>query len=590
MGRGEEDYARRHRSRIDQFAYLVYQAYLQAANRAMVLGRNTKHNAKNKPFSFDLYPQVRKELNKVLATLATNVTGIVQRGITEEWMLAEQKNDDLVKRLFTSSMPVELNRRFLGRNLEALRTFQSQKIDGLGLSEKIWNYTGEFKSELEMAIDMGLLEGRSASQMATDIKHYLNDPDKLFRRVRDARGILHLSKAAANYHPGQGKYRSSYKNSLRLTRTVINDAYRESDHNRWQQLPFVVGIEVKRSNNPYPCPTCDALKGRYPKDYKFRSVHPSCRCYAVSILATKEERERLFEMILNGEDISTFRSVNEVKTMPAGWVKYIKQNRDTLLSRKSVPYFIRDNFRNGDLLKGLKFALPETEKIGKQLNLKAMIKGDLPTDKEIRNILMAYGEAFPENFDVGLKKVAFLNSKGYLMAHRKAFKQKGDLVIGSEISISKHTFSVRINDKSVPYNSLEELRGAFGAIKAGKNLTYLQEDAIESLWHEILHAKTKNRRSGYNLEKMETINEFVARHTYDALLRAFGGKASHKKQIIEDGVGYRKWVKGFRERLKKHRIPEAKALRELKKVLLEDYSKIPAKLQELFDKYPIKED
>src|SRR5690606_17590528 len=123
----------------------------------------------------------------------------------------------LVKRLFTSSMPVELNKRFLGRNLEALRTFQSQKIDGLGLSEKIWNYTGEFKSELEMAIDMGLLEGRSASQMATDIKHYLNDPDKLFRRVRDARGILHLSKAAANYHPGQGKYRSSYKNSLRLT-------------------------------------------------------------------------------------------------------------------------------------------------------------------------------------------------------------------------------------------------------------------------------------------------------------------------------------------------------------------------------------
>lgn len=398
MGRGEEDYARSHRSRIDQFAYLVYQAYLQAANRAMVLGRNTKHNAKNKPFSFDLYPQVRKELNKVLATLATNVTGIVQRGITEEWMLAEQKNDDLVKRLFTSSMPVELNRRFLGRNLEALRTFQSQKIDGLGLSEKIWNYTGEFKSELEMAIDMGLLEGRSASQMATDIKHYLNDPDKLFRRVRDARGILHLSKAAANYHPGQGKYRSSYKNSLRLTRTVINDAYRESDHNRWQQLPFVVGIEVKRSNNPYPCPTCDALKGRYPKDYKFRSVHPSCRCYAVSILATKEERERLFEMILNGEDISTFRSVNEVKTMPAGWVKYIRDSRTKLLQRKSVPYFIKDNFKDGKLTNGLRpelAALSESRAGQVPLGIRDYEKKlGIRVDKTIFGYLRAYEVSF----------------------------------------------------------------------------------------------------------------------------------------------------------------------------------------------------
>jgi len=589
MGRGEDDYARRHRNRIDQFAQQVYLAYVRAAEAAIMLGYKSKFDPR-KPFSFDMEPRLRKEVSKVFATLSKDVFGVISKGITEEWMLAEQKNDDLVKSIFTKSMPVELNRRFLGRNLEALRAFQNQKIDGLGLSEKIWNYTGDFKSEVELAIDTGLLEGRSATSLASDMKQFLKDPDKLFRRVRDARGILHLSKAAANYHPGQGKYRSSYKNALRLTRTVINDAYRESDHNRWQQLDFVVGIEVRRSNNPYPCPTCDALKGRYPKEYKFRSVHPACRCYAVSILATKDEINRLTEMILNGEDTSKFRSVNQVTSMPAGWVNYITKNRDTLLSRKSVPFFIKDNFKNGDLLKGLKFALPEVQKVAKQLDLKSMIKGDLPTDKEIRNIIMAYGEAFPENFDVGLKKVAFLNSKGYLMAHRKAFKQKGDLVIGSEISISKHTFSVKINDKSVPYNSLEELRGAFGAIKAGKNLTYLQEDAIESLWHEILHAKTKNRRYGYDLEKMETVNEFVARHTYDALLRAFGGKASHKKQIIEDGVGYRKWVKGFRERLKKHRIPEAKALRELKKVLLEDYSKIPTKLQELFDKYPIKED
>src|SRR5690606_27692442 len=59
-------------------------------------------------------------------------------------------------------------------------------------------------------------------------------------------------------------------------------------------------------------------------------------------------------MILNREDISTCRSVNEVKTMPAGWVKYIKDNDAKLLQRKSVPYFIKDNFKDGKLTNGIR--------------------------------------------------------------------------------------------------------------------------------------------------------------------------------------------------------------------------------------------
>ena len=54
---------------------------------------------------------------------------------------------------------------------------------------------------------------------------------------------------AQAYHPGQGVYRSSYQNAMRMARTEINSAYREADSIRWQQLDFIVGYEVKTSKS-----------------------------------------------------------------------------------------------------------------------------------------------------------------------------------------------------------------------------------------------------------------------------------------------------------------------------------------------------
>jgi hypothetical protein len=73
-------------------------------------------------------------------------------------------------------------------------------------------------------------------------------------------------------------------------------AYRTSDYTRRQQLDFVVGIEVRLSNNhtingvPFT-DICDDLKGKYPKTFKFTGWHPLCRCYAVSVLKTEEEMD-----------------------------------------------------------------------------------------------------------------------------------------------------------------------------------------------------------------------------------------------------------------------------------------------------------
>ncbi len=187
-------------------------------------------------------------------------------------------------------------------------------------------------------------------QIIRDVRRYLRNPDKLFRRVRDKHGNLRLSKAAKAYHPGRGVYRSSYRNALRLTATENNMAYRTADHLRWQQQPFVVGIEIKLSNN-HTCKgvigrfvdICDDLAGVYPKDFKFVGWHPHCRCYCVPKQASKEEFMEYQQRLLNGEDVSNYHFKGEVKDLPRNFKDWYTDNTDRIARAKSMPYFLRDN-------------------------------------------------------------------------------------------------------------------------------------------------------------------------------------------------------------------------------------------------------
>src|SRR5690606_3729788 len=100
-----------------------------------------------------------------------------------------------------------------------------------------------------------------------EIRQDLREPDRLFRRVRDARGRLKLSKPAKAYNPGQGVYRSAAKNSERLARTGINAAYRSADIAAYEANPLVLGYEVSLSATAKPkarCELCRTLSGVYP--------------------------------------------------------------------------------------------------------------------------------------------------------------------------------------------------------------------------------------------------------------------------------------------------------------------------------------
>lgn len=310
-------------------------------------------------FFFKDYPALSNAVDGILTRLSRELTRNITTGIEWSWDLSNMKNDDMVSRIVRSigagRVPPEALARWNQKNLPALEAFEKRRVGGMSLSDKVWAYTKGIKGDLELALDLGLGEGQSADSLSRSIRAYLNEPDRLYRRVRDEKGILRLSKSASNYHPGQGVYRSSYKNAKRLATTETNMAYRSADFERNQQLDFILGIEVHLSNNhtclnskgePEPFfDICDELQGRYPKDFKFVGWHPNCRCYTTTILPTQDEFvQYLVQMDENGN--STYKFSNEVTEMPKNYTDWVERNVDRIQNaeeRGKLPYFLRDN-------------------------------------------------------------------------------------------------------------------------------------------------------------------------------------------------------------------------------------------------------
>ncbi len=361
MAKQARDYDRQHQRNVLALERRIKAIYDEAVKEAAAIGVSIDDIDPGKPFAFDQFPRLRKRVDKLFDTLGKDLYVAIVDGVRSEWTLANNKNNELSRTVFgynVGKLTAEQYRRYFSNNDEALEAFLQRKADGLDLSDKVWRYTDQFKTEIELGLDLGIRSGRSADEMSRDLRGYLQQPDKLFRRVRDAYGILRLSQAAKAYHPGRGVYRSSYKNARRLAATETNIAYHTADYLRWQQLDFVVGIRVELSNNhtlngrPFH-DICDELsaprgssntggKGCYPKDFKFTGWHPLCRCHAVTILKTEEEMAEDIAAMLDGRQPDG-DSVNKVKDVPREFKDWLESNAGRLNRAKSVPYFMTDN-------------------------------------------------------------------------------------------------------------------------------------------------------------------------------------------------------------------------------------------------------
>ena len=387
-----------HRKQLQQRAKKVQQLYKQAVDKIARAAAPSLFDADPaKEFHFSDFPALNMSVEALIDDMGKQLQANIEDGDSDAWTLANAKNDMVVNTLASVySLPKDTLKEWRHPHLDALQEFEERRKSGMNLSnggseadirKGVWNLD-QFKNELEIAIEQGIGQGKSAVDLSRDVRLYLKYPNKLFRRVRDKDGVLRLSKAAAAFHPGRGVYRSSYKNALRLTATENNIAYRTCDHKRWNALPFVIGQEIKTSNNHPEPDICDTLAGKYPIEFKFTGWHPFCRCYAVSILASEKELDDYCSKLEQGTNVSEYQFAGKQTQMPEAFTTWMKDNEQRIANAKSLPYFIKDNYKDGNPAKGLRWAGQAFKKETAKQRIFRMAAGRhaVRTDKQVDKI------------------------------------------------------------------------------------------------------------------------------------------------------------------------------------------------------------
>lgn len=319
--------------RLAEYVGLVRQIYSVLNLEAAKMAERVKYNDSGNEFHFKDYPELTDGVKKLQSKFVSDIRGVIYNGISTEW-----KNSNLVQDLVADKVLKTYGAKVAGRkyqiyyqtNSDALKAFKERKDRGLNLSQKIWSQSENYKTELEYAISSAIQKGTSAVTLSKRISKYLENFKSLQKDYKEKFG------KAVDCHDCE--YRS-----IRLARSEINLAYRTAEQKRWEQMDFVVGQEIKLSNN-HTCngvpftDICDDLKGKYPKDFKFTGWHPMCRCYVIPILKTEDE-------FWADNDV---QSRNEIKDTPPEFKEWINENKDRIKKSKkkgTLPYFVKDNNR-----------------------------------------------------------------------------------------------------------------------------------------------------------------------------------------------------------------------------------------------------
>lgn len=125
--------------------------------------------------------------------------------------------------------------------------------DNKNISDRIWSYGNKFEGDIQHIINRGMLEGKSALELARDLEKFAKDPAK--------RGWS-WGKVYPNLRGTKVDY-----NTQRLARTSINHTYQNATIKSSSMNPFVEGIEWQSALQHGR--TCDLCKERHGHIYLF---------------------------------------------------------------------------------------------------------------------------------------------------------------------------------------------------------------------------------------------------------------------------------------------------------------------------------
>lgn len=314
---------RAHSIRLVRYAERVQSVYDTLSREVARLALKTGYDG-DKPFKWSDYPATKEKFDKIRIQFVKGLREVIYSGTSEEWKQSNLIQDllaDKALKFYGIKRNGKKAKVYYQTNNDALKVFQERKDKGMNLSQKLWNQSASYKTEMEYCLSSAIEKGMSAVKLSKKLSKYLLDYPLLKKDYKEKYGKAIRCQDC--------EYRS-----IRLARSEINMAYRSAEQERWKQFDFVLGYEVKLTQNGRHIPDiCDELVGKYPKDFKFVGWHPNCLCYTVPVLKTEEQ-------------FFNYEEVPEITEPPQGFSDWLKDNAkriDKAAERGTLPYFVKDN-------------------------------------------------------------------------------------------------------------------------------------------------------------------------------------------------------------------------------------------------------
>ena len=305
-----------------------------------------------KSYDFTKSKPLQKEVADIVLDFNSKSFTLINNGVNASAAVSYLKNDEIT-RLYLNTLG-KLGKDFakddIIPNVDAITAFIARERGADALSGRVWQVGDQLRGEMEIFLGTGIMNGDSSKVISRRIRKYLNNPQAYIRRIRDKNGnLVPSAKTLLTDHPGTGVYRSAYKNAMRLIRTETNQAYLLADHYRWLNTPYITAFKISLSGSHphYPfIEICEELQGIYPKWFIWVGWHPQCLCHATPVMTSKDD----FKAYLRGEKPVGGQNLDN---LPPEFQAWLQRNQEKILNSKNPPYFILDNYVNGDPTKGL---------------------------------------------------------------------------------------------------------------------------------------------------------------------------------------------------------------------------------------------
>lgn len=219
----------------------------------------------------------QKELKNVSNTLARDIESSATSAIRQAAKIGTETEQQIMSKMFKqagldtgdhfTSMFLQVQDRVIGDIISG-NLYKDKKT----LSQRIWNHSGKFEKDIQYVINQGILEKKSAIELAKDLEQFVRYPAK--RPTTWGSAYPNLRNRPVDY------------NSMRLARTTINHAYQNSSIQSSGMNPFVEGIEWRSAQiHGRTCDLCLERHGQiFPKD-DVPLDHPNGLCTMVSVLS-----------------------------------------------------------------------------------------------------------------------------------------------------------------------------------------------------------------------------------------------------------------------------------------------------------------